>query len=61
MKMSDYNIEIPIKDNHLIVFNSISGAILKLSRQAYTIENAMLIKHKFVVPKNVNEIALYKY
>ncbi|MDE5857250.1 MAG: radical SAM protein [Muribaculaceae bacterium] len=59
--MSDYNIEIPIKDNHLIVFNSISGAILKLSRQAYTIENAMLIKHKFVVPKNVNEIDLYKY
>ena len=61
MKMSDYNIEIPIKDNRMIVFNSLSGAILKLPSDAYTTDNDMLIRHKFVVPKSVNEIDLYKY
>ncbi len=61
MKLSNYNFEIPIKDNKLIVFNTLTGAIVRIPRHAYTTKNIALINHRFVVPKNINELDLYKF
>ena len=61
MKISEYNIEIPVKDNQMVVFNSLSGAIIMLPSHSYNTENPTLVKHKFVVPKDINEIDLYKF
>lgn len=61
MKLSTYNIEIPINNNELVVYNTLTGSVIKLPKNSYNIENADLIKYKFVVSKSIDEINLYKF
>lgn len=61
MKLSEYNFVVPTKEEKIIVFNTLSGAIIRIPESAYTIDNEALVANKFVVPKSLNEIDLYKF
>lgn len=60
MKFSRYNIKIEQNDKY-IVFNSLSGRLIRLLKSDYSENNPDLKDKGFVVNKNDDEIARYKY
>lgn len=61
MKLSYFNYEIPFNDFELIVYNSLTGAVIRIKRCEYSIDNTYLKKDGFIVPDDINEIDLYKF
>ncbi len=61
MKKSKYNIVVPYKDETILLFNTLTGAFIRIPEKKYNTTNEVLIKNKFVVPKENDEIDLYKY
>ncbi len=51
MKKSKYNIVVPYKDETILLFNTLTGAFIRIPEKKYNTTNEVLIKNKFVVPK----------
>lgn len=60
MRYSIFNTTID-KGEYLILYNSLSGALLKLSKKKIDDAKDILIQKGFLVEDNENEVLSYKY
>lgn len=61
MKFSKYNIIVPAEQGNIIVYNTLSGAVIKIASERYQENNIILISKGMVVEDNVEELMIYKY
>ena len=61
MKFSKYNIIVPTEEKNIIVYNTLSGTVIKIATEQYQENNKMLISKGMVVEDNADELMLYKY
>lgn len=60
MKYSQFNIVIPLEDDKVLIYNTYTGSIAKLSRVALSVDNEKLLSSGFVVADDENELDKYK-
>ena len=61
MKFSKYNIIVPAEQGNIIVYNTLSGAVIKIASERYQENNKILISKGMVVEDNAEELMIYKY
>lgn len=60
MKFSQYNIVTPASEGKLLLYNTFTGSVAKISQEAYSTDNKELASKGFIVDDNENELETYK-